>query len=255
MTTFSHSGTLGDLIYSLAMIKHMGGGDLYLRLHDMNRMAHRVLGAPSAGDHAGEMTQGQFDTLTSFMKAQPYINSWNVWKDEEIDHCLEECGFTIVQQGGNYAYSYATHLGLDFYKNYKEFMFEPWLTVPDPIKIPGKPIVVNRVNRHLYGCDTELKGWKDFLRRGLADNAVYIGKPDEHAWFEKTLGIKIEHYPTKDILEAAQVIAGCEQFIGSQSMCLSLAIGLGKTTICECRKDLPLERNECYYVRPNVHYF
>lgn len=255
MLKFSHSGTFGDLIYSLAAVKHLGGGDFYLRLNDMDRMAKRVLGAGSAGDHTGEMTQSQFDILKPFMESLPYINSFNVYNGEAIDYSLEEAGFTIVQQNGNYTYSYATALGLDFYKNYNEFMLTPWLEVADPIRIPGRPVVVNRVNRHLYGCDPELKGWREFLKRGLKDTAVYVGKEDEHAWFEQTLDIKIPHYKTENILDVARVIAGAEQFIGSQSMCLSIAIGLGKTTFCECRKDLPLNRNECYFIRSNAHYF
>jgi hypothetical protein len=35
---------------------------------------------------------------------------------------------------------------------------------------------------------------------------------------------------------------------------LSIAIGLGKTFICEGRKDVKPEQNECYFVRPNGHY-
>ncbi len=255
MTTFSHSGTFGDLIYSLAMVKHLGGGDFYLRLGDMDRMAKRVLGAGSAGDHTGEMTQAQFDALKPFMDSLPYINKFEVYTDQHIDHQLEEAGFTIVKQNGNYMYSYAEALGIDFYKHYKEFMYQPWLEVKDPIRVPGKPIVINRVNRHLYGCDPEAKAWREFFKKGLSDMAVYVGKESEHAWFEQSLGVKIQHYKTENILEVARVIAGAEQFMGSQSMCLSIAMGLGKTILCECRKDLPLQRNECYFIRPNVHYF
>ena len=255
MNSFSHSGTFGDLIYSLAMVKHLGGGDFYLRLNDMDRMAHRVLGVANAGDHKGEMTEAQFEALRPLMESLPYINSFKPYNGEEITHDLGECGFEIVKQNGNYMYSYATGLGLDFYKHYKEFMYQPWLEINDPIRVPGKPIVVNRVNRHLYGCDPEAKAWKEFFKKGLSDMAVYVGKESEHAWFEESLGIKIQHYKTENILEVAQVIAGAEQFMGSQSMCLSIALGLGKTTVCECRKDLPLQRNECYFIRPNVHYF
>lgn len=256
MTTFSHSGTFGDLVYALGTVKHLGGGDFFLRLTNMDNMAKEVLGPhANAGQHSGEMTKKQFDSLTSFMLSQPYIKSWNVWNGEEIDYALEYSGHEICKQNGNYAAGYARYNGINFEDNYKELMLKPWLEIKDPIKIPGRPVVVNRVNRHLYGCDPELNGWKEFIRRGLSEVGIYVGLASEHAWFEQTLGIKIPHYATTDVLECARVIAGAEQFIGSQSMCLSLAVGLGKTFFCERRKDLPLERNECFYARPNAHYF
>lgn len=254
--TFSHSGTFGDLIYSLQITKFLGGGDYYLRLHNMDNMAKEVLGGHAdAGAHSGEMTEEQFHTLTSFMLSQPYIKSWNIWNGEHIDYALEYSGHEICKQRGNYAAGYARAQGVNFEENYKEFMYRPWLEVKDPIRIPNRPVVVNRVNRHLYGCDPEANAWKSFFEKGLADVGVYVGLEHEHAWFEDFFKIKIPHYKTFDVLECARVIAGSEQFIGSQSMCLSLAIGLGKTYLCECRKDLPLLRNECYYVRPNGFYF
>jgi hypothetical protein len=58
------------------------------------------------------------------------------------------------------------------------------------------------------------------------------------------------------MLELASVIAGADQFIGNQSVALSLAIGLGVNYACEARQDLPLERNECYFPQhPNGDYF
>ena len=252
---FSHSGTYGDLIYSLAITKHLGGGDFYLRLNNMNFMAKLVLGINSAGDHAGEMTQKQFDSLTEFMEYQPYIHSWNVYKDELIDYALEFSGHEIVKQNGNYAWAYARAQGINPDEHRKEFMLDPWIEIDKSIKIRGKPIVINRVNRHLYGRQIVDPGWQSLFQRGLADVAVYIGKPEEHAWFQDVFKVKVAYYETKSIMDAARVISGAEQFIGSQSMCLSLAIGLGKTFLCEARKDLPLDRNECYYVRPNAHYF
>jgi hypothetical protein len=58
------------------------------------------------------------------------------------------------------------------------------------------------------------------------------------------------------MLELAEVIAGAEQFVGNQSVALSLAIGQGVDWVCEARKDLPIERNECYFPdHPRGDYF
>jgi hypothetical protein len=256
MTTFSHSGTFGDIIYAMSLTKHLGGGDFYLRLNNIDNMAKHVFGPnASAGDHSGEMTKKQFDSLTEFMEFQPYINSWRVWNGEKIDYALEFAGPEIVKQQGNYAWANARANGVDPDKHYKEFMLDPWIEVDKAIKVKGRPVVVNRVNRHLYGCQMVDETWVDMFDRGLADVGIYVGMEHEHAWFQDVFKIKIPHYKTDNVMDVARVIAGAEQFIGSQSMCLSLAIGLGKTFLCESRKDLPLERNECCYVRPNGFYF
>lgn len=252
---FSHSGTFGDIVYSLNIVKHLGGGDYFLRLHNIDNMARETFGPhANAGEHSGEMSKEQFDSLVTFMEAQPYINSFKVYNGEHIDHALEYSGREIVKRQGNYTWGYARAAGVNPNEHYHEFMLQPWLTVPEPIRIPDKPIVVNWLNRHRYGCEAMPRGMVEMLRRGLTDVAVFVGLPHQHEAFEKHFNVKIEHYETDDVLEVAQVIAGCEQFIGTQSMCLSIAVGLGKTYLCECRKDVPPEQNECYFVRPNAHY-
>ena len=35
MNKFKHSGTLGDIIYSLPIVKYFGGGEFYLHLHQI----------------------------------------------------------------------------------------------------------------------------------------------------------------------------------------------------------------------------
>jgi hypothetical protein len=51
------------------------------------------------------------------------------------------------------------------------------------------------------------------------------------------------------------VIAGANLFVGNQTFAYSLAVGTGVPTILETRKDLPLSRNECYFVRPHAVYY
>jgi hypothetical protein len=58
------------------------------------------------------------------------------------------------------------------------------------------------------------------------------------------------------MLQLAQVIGSADQFIGNQSVSLSLAVGLGVDWQCEARDDLPLSRNECYFPQhPRGNYF
>ncbi len=64
------------------------------------------------------------------------------------------------------------------------------------------------------------------------------------------------YHPTKTLLEVASVIAGADVYMGNQSSGLAVAIGLGVPFCCELRRDLPRERNECYFPnQPNGQYF
>jgi hypothetical protein len=91
---------------------------------------------------------------------------------------------------------------------------------------------------------------------GWEEHSVFVGLAEEHAAFERATGWDIPHRYTDTLLELAQVIAQSKQFIGNQSVALSLAIGLGAKWACEARDDLPLERNECYFKdHPNGEYF
>jgi len=72
MTTFSHSGTTGDVLSSLCLVKILGGGDYYLRLNNLDSIC-RSIGWGNAGRHSGRMTQRDFDTLEPLMRIQPQV--------------------------------------------------------------------------------------------------------------------------------------------------------------------------------------
>ena len=90
----------------------------------------------------------------------------------------------------------------------------------------------------------------------MDEQSVFVGLPDEHEAFCKLTGWRIDHHQTKNMLELAQVIAGCEQFLGNQSMALAIAQGLRVPYAYEARADLPQERNESYFPNhENGEYF
>jgi hypothetical protein len=65
----------------------------------------------------------------------------------------------------------------------------------------------------------------------------------------------VPYYYTKDFKHLADVIAGADLFMGSQSAAYSIAMGLGKSTVLETIKIKPLANNECYFPRDNCQYF
>ena len=258
-------GSFGDSLYSLCIVKIMGGGNFYVKLNGMDEFVKRVFGSEHQGYHKGRYTQKDWEMLAPLLKAQDYLKKVEVNNGEEITVSFEDHWKFHLMQGwqGNQTECYALTQGWDIYNPElsKKLLLEPWLTPVDPIKIPGKPIVINRTNRYLYGDQTStIQQWQEWCGKGLGDYGVFLGTPDEHAAFEDEFKIKIMYHPVEDLLEMARVIQGCEQFIGNQSVGLCIAIGLGKTFWCETRKDwntikTPHGWGDVWFPRVNGHYF
>jgi hypothetical protein len=255
MNTYKHSGTLGDLIYSLPIVKHFGGGDFYLHLNQIDWVGLHYYGSSPAPFHQGKMTQGDFEFMKSFMEAQAYITKFDTLTPQtEITHNMDRFRTAFVSHPGNYVDIYANTFRLNDPDLHAQLRNTPWLTVPDTILIPDRTIVINRTQRWLP--KTLSPQWAIWKEQGLDSEAVFVGLPEEYTAFTKATGWDIPYQQTNTLLELAQYIAGCEQFIGNQSVALSLAIGLGVEWACEARDDMPLERNECYFKNhPNGAYF
>lgn len=257
-------GTFGDTIYSLCLMKYLGGGNLYVKLRALDDFARKNMGWADAGPAKGRMTEKDFEVLEPLLKAQHYLKDVAVWNGEKDDYPqLADHWKMHLLKGwqGNQTECYALTLGLDIHDTAikKLCLHEPWLTPVTPISVPGKPFVVNRTVRYLYGEPSE--DWFRWVDNGLGDSAIFVGSAEEHTDFEEIFKCKIEHYKTKDLLELAQVIQGCEQFMGNQSVALSIAIGLGKSYWCEVRKDYEQTRTphggygDTWFPRINGNYF
>lgn len=260
---FSTMGTFGDTIYSLCMTKILGGGDYYVKLNALEDFFTNTIKIQLPRDAIGRYTQDDYNMIEPLLLAQDYLSSVSVWNGEKIDYDYIDHWKMHLIKGwqGNQTECYALSIGLNIHETElrKKLLYEPWLTPVSPITIPGKPIVVNRTSRHLYGATGS--GWVDFLQNGLGDYGVFIGTEQEHDAFENQFKTKIMHYKTANLLEVAQVIQGCEQFIGNQSAALSIAIGLGKTYWCEIRSDFEHTRTphngygDTWFPRINGFYF
>lgn len=246
--TFCHSGTLGDLIYSLPIVKHFGGGNFLLHLDQINWIGKHFYGAEPSEFHKGRMTMNDFNFMKSFMEAQHYIDKFEVMdpKTAEITHNLDKFRLPFVGHPGNYVDIYSDVFNIKDDETKTKLRNEPWLTVPNSRKLDGRTVVINRTGRWL---PTELHPiWKQWKDEGIQEHAVFVGLPEEHVAFIQHTGLNIPYQPTKDLLEMAEIIAGSDMFVGNQSAAFSIAVGLGHTNIyCEARRDLPIERNECYF--------
>lgn len=260
MTTFSHSGTTGDTFSSLVAVKILGGGDFYLRLHNMDKMIREKLGWPGAGIHSGRMTQNDYESLRELMLHQPYINRFEIYNNEHIDYELENAAL-YLNPGvipRNFSNQHARANNIDLEKYFKQLQIEPYMECREPRKITGRPICVFRNDHHRQGNDILSNSYKSFLQRGLLEQAFFIGTQEDHDWFENGLKVKIHYVPCPDYMETARLIQGSELLICNQSSPCALGLALGKTMWIETRKlnNETIEQNECFYpYRLNISYF
>jgi hypothetical protein len=256
MKTFKHSGAFGDLLYSLPIVKHFGGGEFYLHLDQINWIGQHYYGSPPTAFHQGRMTQKDFDYMQPFMLAQDYINSFEVLdpKTHAISHNLDRFRPSFVGHPDNYINIYSSVFGLAP-EDARTTESTPWLTAPNPNKIKDRSIVISRSQRWIPPhLGTQ---WQEWRQQGLENKALFIGLPEEYTAFRTATGWNLPFFATSTMLEVANVIAGADMFIGNQSSNLALAVGLGVQNIyCEARVDMPLTRNECYFPKMNnITYF
>lgn len=247
---FKHSGTFGDLIYSLSVIKKMGGGTLAVALNNIEKCVAEYGYRPDEVDpmHKGRFYNADFDILKPLLARQSYISQITEWNGEHNIDLDRFRGVLFRGFEGNYVQAYYMTFGLPFVP---EVLEETWLEA-DAVRVA--PVVINRTFR--YRCPNGTGSWQSLLEQAnITQNGIFVGTQEEHKDFEKSTGFRVHYYPVKDFKELADVIAGADLFMGNQSAAYSIAIGLGKSSILETIKIKPLKNNECYFPRSNCQYF
>jgi hypothetical protein len=256
MTTYRHSGTLGDLIYSLAVVKKMTPGRYMVAIDNIEAcVAKYSFGNPDWAEvdpaHRGRFTTQDYEWLRPLLERQSYITDTCTWHvgDAEPDVDLDQFRGTLFRGfEGNYVQAYHMAFGLPFKLSDYE---TPWLEA-DAKRVAA--IVVSRTFRYRDSNGDTI--WREIAHDTNLDLAgIFLGTKAEHEDFVRATGVHIPHYPVNDFLEMANIIAGCDLFLGNQSFAYSLAAGLGKDSVLETIKIKPLANNECYFPRSNIQYF
>jgi hypothetical protein len=221
--TFKHSGDMGDIIFSLPVIRAMGGGILYLD-------PKGGFGSPLVKIVAKDRTKldaKSIDMLAPILKQQPYIEDVRHWNGEPVDHDLDQ--FRNSLGFNNLSDSHLTAFNLPTTER-----DAAWIQIADPIVIPDRPIVVNRSIRY-HGNYTF---WESNLPR-LGSKCIFVGYPKDYEIFIYTFGQEIPYYPTPELLTLARVIAGCHLFMGNQGFPHALAEGMKKNLVNEVFQHRP----------------
>jgi hypothetical protein len=111
---YKHSGTFGDLIYSLSVVKKMGGGTLAVALGNIEKCVAEYGYRPDEVDpmHKGRFKNNDFDILKPLLTRQSYIDKVTVWTgnhDTDLDRFR---GVLFRGFEGNYVQAYHMTFGL-----------------------------------------------------------------------------------------------------------------------------------------------
>lgn len=239
---FTHAGDAGDVIYSLAAVKKLGGGMMFLTPHNKYPYPLNSRWARMGGEASW------VDNLAPLVEAQPYILKCRYTHGHPASTTHDLNRFRIPWRQRT-ARDFDSILKLHCDAFNLPLPTEPWLTVESPIIVPNHPIVVNRTQRYL----NHDFNWTRFIEK-FHKKMLFVGT---HQEYELLCGMaptyKFDYYHTKDALELAQVIAGAKMFVGNQSLPLAIAHGLNKTVLCEtwqANANCCIERPGAYYKLP-----
>jgi hypothetical protein len=239
---YSHAGDAGDIVYACAAIKALGEGVLFIspdnkHPHPLNSRWTRMGGSPDF-----------VDNLRPLLEFQPYI-----WKAQYTHghpmSCTHDLNRFRIPWGQRTAKDFHSILKLHLDAFNLPMTNEPWLR-SNPVKIPGRPIVVNRTARY----HNDKFPW-DRLVKKHGHKMVFVGTAQEAELFQGFCPeMKVPFHSTANALELAEVIAGSTLFMGNQSMALAIAHGLGKAVLVEewpQNANTHLERHNALYEVPN----
>lgn len=225
---FKHSGDRGDLIYSLPAMRYLGGGTLYL---DPNPPGRAILedGSLSLFNYA------KIESIIPLMKEQEYVLDVKFWSGEAVEY-----DFDRFRSRFNLMHYNLSDAHLELFNIPVSERNRAWLRVKKPIKLDYE-IIVARSPRY--------QNWRINWRAlypFIEGRAAFVGHPIEHARFQDACG-SLPYVQTNNMLELAQVIAGCNLFIGNQSSPYAMAEGMKKNCILEVCPYVP----NCLFNRPN----
>ena len=193
------------------------------------------------------MNEQNVALIAPLLLQQDYIKSVAVHHGEPIDYDFDAFRDGLLHDDKPYG-SLLAELQLGLFDVPVDEAGDAWLKLKPqwerPTKDPRIKVVINRTPRYHNGNFP----WKRVVQE-YSKVAVFIGLREEHAAFSEEFG-EIPFYQTKDFLEAAQLIAGSQLFIGNQSCCCAIAEGLKHNLI----QETYIPRPDSMYRRPNARH-
>jgi hypothetical protein len=212
---YIHNGDFGDIVYFLPAMQYRPGK---LYISNITSLGTRQ-----------KLNAELFAPLARLLETQSYVKG------------IEEHKGQDAIDANRWRTGYSSHINLAEWQMKLldvplNVINEPWLKVPK-----------NRVAAHVVNRTTRYHG--RFPINEVGKDAVFIGTEKE--WKLFCIEFRpIPYYYTKDLLEAAMVIAGADLFIGNQSCCFAICEGLKQNAVLEVFLGSP----NCCFNRPNVKF-
>lgn len=222
--TFKHSGDLGDIIYSLPTIKLLGGGVLYL---DITGGSDEPICKMQCMEGKTKFNKTSFDYIKPLLEVQPYITEVKIYNGEKIEYNLNNFRYKFADPASRSKTKNLLDLHLEAFKLPEWLPNENWLKVNKVVNLDKKTLIT-RTPRYQSNFP-----WFQSNKFNIRDNAMFIGLPKEHEYFEWTFDIKVPYYPVKNALDMAIALNSCKAFISNQTSTLAIAIGLGTVSIVQ----------------------
>ena len=222
MKTFLSMGDAGDVVFLCPCMKLVA-----------KQIGSPVIFYAKDGLRAHDPFTAKIPLLAPLLENQDYIEAVRAWGGESIDYDAVFFRDDGLPFGETLAARQA-----DWLKLSPDF-FSPWLNVTPHREAA---IIVNRTTRY----QNPFFPWHSLVST-FGNEMLFIGLPHEHEAFCRNHG-RIPYLPTRNLLKAAQVIAGSELFIGNQSCCNAICEGLKHNSIQETDLSCP----DCIYPRANA---
>lgn len=203
---FRHTGDLGDVIIAPRAVRAMVGAG-----------RATLLFARSNGTRE-PMMPGQVALLKPLLDVQPYVREVRMWRGEDaVDLDRFRNGPT---SHWNLADPHREAAGVPCAERTKA-----WLSVDRADRLPGRPVLFNRAGRYRNPSFDWGRVWRRYR-----DGDCFVGPAGEYEQFCREVG-EVPFVPTRDLLELARLIAGCELYVGDRSGPHAVAEGLGHPRI------------------------
>lgn len=225
---FSHTGKLGDVIFSLAAIK-------WWTLKNLTPATLILSGGNSiqANDPDGlsqrDFWRRYFVALRPLLLSQPYIKSAVVC-EQEVRSTLR--GWNDWWRHGCIPKRHLHTVGC----NDVATLSDPWIDVPSPRRIAA--CVINWTDRYTNVRNIDFP-WTRILDYFKGD-CIFVGTSREYStWCKIIQNHKFAppFHPTDDLLELAEVIKGCTFFVGCPSLPHAIAAGTRTLRLLDASQD------------------
>tara|TARA_B100000579_G_C22798532_1_gene838456 strand:+ start:153 stop:1067 length:915 start_codon:yes stop_codon:yes gene_type:complete len=218
---FLHSGHLGDIIDSLALIKELS------KSHKCNLFieSNKKVGKSQHNHPAGQyyLNENMINKILPLLKSQSFLNEVNYYKNEKIDINLNFFReiYTKMNMASTRWYFHISGVHTD--------LSNPYLDVDPHKNIGNNKVVLIRSSRR-----KNILVNYSFLKK--YDNLLFIGLHQEYEDLKRQIP-NLEFHDCSDFLEMAQIIKGSKFFLGNITFGYCIAEALKVPRLLECSHD------------------